>query len=218
MTRRALFLISTMSHQGIKWLEMASKSQWSEVDAQVCAFLETQEDTFNGEKQLKILELEKDFEEWHQERARRDIAGALAADDQDSTADVRPTPTIISRSQSSGGDTSTYYGFLDPVDLVGLAPPPSLRSKYTPSRSCSTSSLSSIEAETSETEETPEAIALRINSTSTVEQKPKVEKKSKTKIRNAQRRKAKALAKGTAKAQSVTGDEESGLQNLTIDD
>ena len=212
---RALYLIATLSHRGFDWPGIPCRSQWSEIDSEVCAFLRSQDRKFAAEKQLELLEMEEDFEKWHLENARRvaEEASGIAeshTEDSDLTPDVRSAASNV-RDQFPG-----------PVDITDLTPPPRSECIESPTDALSTISEGSGEEEDSESEElpqeTPETIAERINMVDTIDQKPKTAKKSKTKIRNAQRKKAKARAKEAAKSPSLTGDDEHGLQKSTIDD
>lgn len=219
---RALFLIATLAHRGFNWPGMPFTSKWSEIDSEVCAFLRSQDRRFAAEKQLKVLEMQEDFEKWHLEHARRaaeeafDIAENHAEDDS-LTPDLRPTASVSFTIQGRISGDVKEDQLPDPLDVTDLIPPPRLHSKVIPTDALSTISEGTGE-EDSESEELPKTISERLNRVLNIEETPKIEKKSKTKIRNAQRRKAKARAKEASKTSSLTDDDGNGPQQSTIND
>lgn len=233
----ALFFIATLEHRGFNWPGIPCASVWSEVDSEVCAFLQSQDKKFVAEKQLAALEMDQAFEKWHLEFASR-LALDNDEDSDEETSDVDECQNHTEDNPSGPDIFSTAsIGFTiqghvmntplkgdapDPVDVTALIPPPrSFRQDSSMDALSSIPKGSGEEADSGSEdlpEETPEAIAQRINAVLTIGQKPIAEKKSKTKIRNAQRRKAKARAKEAAKAQSLTGDDDHGLQKSTTDD
>ena len=196
---------------------MPCRSQWSEADAEVCACLKSQEERLDAEKQLELLEMENEITAWHMEYESREAGEAtssipgLSVDDYSSTNHERRPTGVRFGDQGTVRTDTTHENLADPVDVSGLIPPRRPHSEDSPTRSLSSVSLSTLEDDPLEAEESAEAIALRINSMSVTGQKPQVEKKSKTKKRNLQRKKAKARAKGAAKEESLTTGDESVL-------
>lgn len=164
--------------------------------------------------------MDDEISEWYLEHARREAEDALVipegidAATHDSTSQTRATAA----GGLGGIQGNPADNLPSPVDITGLIPPPRQRDKDNPQDPLPSISLTPIEEESSETEETAEAIATRINDMNTTEEKPKVEKRSKTKARNIQRRRAKARSNEAARAEDFTNADESGLQKLTIGD
>lgn len=175
------------------------------MDSEVCAFLKMRVPSYEAEKALEILEMGNEIAEWRLENARRESS----ADDQESIANKDPNTAVGFRDQEETQQNLVDYELPGPVNITGLIPPP--RPRAEDSRTdLSPDSLSTIEEEPEETEETAETLARRIEDLNTTEEQTKVEKMSKTKRRNLQRRKAKARASEAAKAKGLAGDDEIG--------
>ena len=217
MTWHADFLVSTMRHRGFTWRRMPHRSQWSEADAEICACLNSQDGRLDAKTQLELLEMENEITAWHTEYERRRSGKATStiqgvnADDYSSTHHGRLPTGVRFGDQGAMGIDTIHENLADPVDVSGLIPPPLPHAEDSATRSLSPVSSSTLEDDPLEPEETAEAIALRINSMSITEEKPKVEKKSKTAKRNLERKKAKARAKEAAKEESLTTGDESVL-------
>ena len=187
------------------------------MDSEVCAFLKTQDRKFDDKKELEFLEMTEEMDEWRLEHARReaiDSARLAEEDDADDRLLLRPHPVTTVRYVVPGDarEKNFHYDLPAPVDVSGLLPPPRPHTEDSPTDALSPVPLNSVEeesAETTEPEETAEAIALRINSIS-VEEEQKVDKRSKNKKRNLQRKKARARAKETPKTEVPAGGDQVG--------
>lgn len=183
------------------------------MDAEVCAFLETRDRTFDAEEQLEILENEEEIAEWRLEQERREadedvsMLGEDDADEYDTNPHTDLTATVGSEDRQDVPEAFRTHELAVSVDVTGLLPPPRPPAKDSPESPLSPNTLDAIEEELAETEETAEAIARRIGSMNTTGVQAQVGKKSKAKIRDMRRKKAIARAKGASNAEKVSRDD-----------
>ena len=191
----AVFLLATLSHQGLEWEELPSILGWTELDAEVCSFLRTRDRTFDAERQIKVLNIEKKLCEWQIEYMRREMnekKEILGIGD----------PDPVSR---------TRYPITVPVDVSGLLPP-SFDTIHNPQsddsspRSISPDPTDRVES-LSEINESAEAIERRIENMGITGEPVKTERLSKAKIRDLRRKKAKDRAKDAGDAEEGPGDD-----------
>lgn len=161
--------------------------QWTDLDSEVCSFLKMHDRNFDGERQLKILEMEDEVAEWRLEHARRETEEAAR--------------------RLEGTKAIANYDVPTPINVTGLLPRPRLHTTDTPTGTptdrLSPVPMDTIEEEPAETEEAAEVIARRINSTNTARKQVKVERRSKTMIRNAERRKARVRTREATRAEAA---------------
>ena len=167
------------------------------MDSEVCSFLKMHDQNFDAEKQLKILEMEDEVAEWRLEHARRETEEAAR--------------------RLEGNRSAANDDVPPPINVTGLLPRPHTYITGTPTGTptdrLSPVPMDTIEEEPVETEEAAEIIARRINSANATRKQIKVERRSKTMIRNAERRKARVRARETARAEAPTADDGGGLMD-----
>ena len=185
---------------------------WTEMDSEVCAFLKTKDRRFDAEKQLEILEMEHEIAEWRLEHARREaveaarLVGVGNTNDQNATPRAHRVALAGSGGQEDGPRAPASYSLPALVDVTGLLPRPRPRAEDNSENPLLPGPMDTIEEELNE-EETAEAIAREIDNMETTEEPAKVGKKSKAKIRDARRKKARVRAMETAKAERASKDD-----------
>ncbi|KAM0804557.1 hypothetical protein BDR22DRAFT_960162 [Usnea florida] len=191
----AEFLLATLSHQGLEWEEIPSILGWTELDGEVCSFLRTRDRTFDAERQMKVLNIEKKLCEWQLEYMRREMN-----EKKEILGIGNPDP--VSR---------TRYPITVPVDVSGLLPPSFNTIHTSQSGDSSPGTISPDPTDRveslSETNESAEAIARRIEKTGITGEPVRTEKLSKAKIRDLRRKKAKDRAKEAGDAEESPGDD-----------
>lgn len=182
LTLRAEFLLFTLSHRGFQWMRMPCTPQWTEMDSEICAVLNLKDRSFDAERQLGILEMKDEIDEWRLEEAKRKAEEALRVLAGENTDDL---PAL--------------------VDVTGLIPRLRPFAKDSPVGRLSPELMDTIVEESEETEETAEAIAPRSDSVDTTEDRVKAKRKS-VKMMNTPRRKDTVGTNAAAKVESASTD------------